>query len=70
MRIALVYDAVYPWVRGGGEAHLDELARRLLARGHRVHRVGMKWWNGPPRIEREGLVLHGVAPAWKLYGPT
>jgi len=67
MRLALVYDAVYPWVRGGGEAHNDELARRLVARGHEVHLVGMRWWPGPARIEREGVVLHGVSPAMALY---
>lgn len=69
MRLALVYDAVYPWVRGGGEAHTRELARHLVARGHEVHLVGMKWWEGPSRREEEGVILHGISPAAALYGP-
>lgn len=67
MRLALVYDAVYPWVRGGGEAHNDELARRLVGRGHEVHLAGMKWWPGPRRRERDGVHLHGICPAMSLY---
>ncbi|MCK6506859.1 glycosyltransferase family 4 protein [Myxococcota bacterium] len=68
MRLALVYDAVYPWVRGGGEAHNHELARRLAARGHQVHLVGMKWWDGPRTREQDGVVLHGISPRAALYG--
>ncbi|MEM3648780.1 MAG: glycosyltransferase family 1 protein, partial [Thermoproteota archaeon] len=36
MRIAFVYDAVYPWVKGGVERRIYELGRRL-SRRHEVH---------------------------------
>ena len=60
MKIAFVYDAVYPWVKGGAEMRIHELGRRLSARGHDVHLFGIKWWEGGDVIEYEGMTLHGV----------
>lgn len=67
MKIALVYDVVYPWVKGGGEKHLWELALALRQRGHEVHCFGMQFWPGAKSIEREGIWLHGVCRARELY---
>lgn len=67
MKIALVYDAVYPWVKGGGEKHLWELAVGLRRRGHEVHCFGMQYWPGPKSFERDGVWLHGVCRARPLY---
>ncbi|MCC7576145.1 MAG: glycosyltransferase family 4 protein [Methanomethylovorans sp.] len=67
MRIAFVYDAVYPWVKGGAEKRIYELGTRLLLKGHEVHLFGIKWWEGPDVIEHEGMFLHGVCKARELY---
>lgn len=67
MKIAYVYDAVYPWVKGGAEKRIYELSHRLAARGHEVHCYGMKWWTGGDEIQREGVHLHGVCPPMPLY---
>jgi glycosyltransferase involved in cell wall biosynthesis len=67
MRIALVYDAIYPWVTGGAERRFHEVALRLRDR-HDVHLVGWQWWDGPSRVERDGVTLQGVGRAPKLYG--
>jgi L-malate glycosyltransferase len=67
VRIALVYDALYPWVAGGAERRFAEIGRRLAAR-HEVHLVGWQWWDGPARIGRDGMTLHGVGRAPALYG--
>jgi L-malate glycosyltransferase len=67
VRIALVYDAMYPWVAGGAERRFDEIGRRLAQR-HDVHLVGWRWWDGPATIEREGMTLHGLGRAPTLYG--
>lgn len=67
MKIALVYDAVYPWVRGGGEVNVRGLAERLAARGHAVDVVGMRWWEGPAVREEDGFRLVGVCPSSPLY---
>lgn len=67
MKIAYVYDAVYPWVKGGAEMRISELSKRLAARGHEVHCFGIKWWDGPDVIEREGVLLHGICRPMSLY---
>jgi glycosyltransferase involved in cell wall biosynthesis len=70
MKIAYVYDAVYPWVKGGAEKRVYELAKRLASRGHEVHWYGMGyWWNekGKKDIEMDGIKLHGVCKPLELY---
>lgn len=67
MKIAFVYDAVYPWVKGGGEKRIFEIGKRLAANGNEVHLFGVKWWEGNDVIEKDGMVLHGVCRAWELY---
>lgn len=66
MKIAYVYDAVYPWVTGGVEKRVWELAKRLAA-DHDVHWYGLHYWDGPATIKREGVTLHGVAEPPELY---
>ncbi len=67
MKIAFVYDAIYPYVKGGVERRVWELAVRLSLRGHSVHLFGMKFWEGEDVLFRDGVYLHGVCPAQKLY---
>jgi len=67
MKIAFVYDVIYPFVKGGVEKRVWELARRLTARGHEVHIFGMKYWDGDETIVREGVIIHGVCPVKNLY---
>jgi glycosyltransferase involved in cell wall biosynthesis len=67
MKIAFVYDVIYPYVKGGVEKRVWELATRLTRRGHDVHLFGMKFWDGENILIREGVFLHGVCPAQKLY---
>jgi glycosyltransferase involved in cell wall biosynthesis len=67
VKIAIVYDAVFPHVKGGAERRYYELAVRLAARGHEVHWYGMRYWNGPRVQTRDGVVYHGVCRAMPLY---
>ena len=62
LRIAFVYDALFPYVKGGAERRYHELARRLRDR-HDVHMVSWTWWDGQPDASLDGLTLHGA------YGP-
>lgn len=57
MKLALIYDAVFPWEKGGAQKRVWELARRL-ADDHDVHLYGMHYWDGPVVIEREGVSIH------------
>ena len=67
MKIAFVYDVIYPYVKGGVEKRVWELAVRLAKNGHAVHIFGMKFWDGEDILICEGVFLHGVCPAQKLY---
>ncbi len=67
MKIAFVYDAVYPWIKGGAEKRIYELGKRLAEKGNEVHVFGVKWWEGDDRIENEGIMVHGVCEARELY---
>ncbi|WP_235809538.1 glycosyltransferase family 4 protein [Methanofollis ethanolicus] len=67
MKIAYVYDAVYPYVMGGVEKRIREVSTRLAARGHEVHLYGMTFWDGPDTIEEDGVVLHGVCAPLPFY---
>ncbi len=67
MKIAFVYDAVYPWVKGGAEKRIYELGKRVAENENEVHVFGVKWWNGAAMIENEGMMLHGVCKPMKLY---
>lgn len=67
LRIAFVYDALYPWVNGGAERRYHALASRLAER-HDVHMVSWQWWDGPAVIRRDGMTLHGVGRPPSLYG--
>jgi len=67
MKIAIIYDVIYPFVKGGVEKRVWELATRLTHRGHDVHLFGMKFWDGDDILIRDGVFLHGVCPAQKLY---
>lgn len=67
MKIAFIYDCIYPWVKGGGEKRIYEISKRLVNKGHDVHIFGIKWWNGSDIIEKDGVIIHGVCEATELY---
>jgi glycosyltransferase involved in cell wall biosynthesis len=70
MKIAFIYDAAYPWVKGGAERRIYELSIRLVKRGHEVHWYSLGWWwedEGEKDIEMEGIKLHGVSKPKPLY---
>ena len=70
MKIAFIYDAVYPWVKGGAEKRVYELAIRLAQRGHDVHWYSLGWWwpeNGETDMLMDGIHLHGVSNPVELY---
>ncbi len=69
-KIAFVYDAIYPYSKGGAERRFYEIGIRLAERGLDVHLYGMKYWDGPNVISRDGLTLHGLCNARPLYTKT
>ncbi|MDD1677931.1 MAG: glycosyltransferase family 4 protein [Methanomicrobiales archaeon] len=67
MKIAYIYDAIYPWVKGGVEKRVYELSKCLIQRGHEVTWYGVKWWNGSDIINMEGIRLIGIGEPQHLY---
>jgi glycosyltransferase involved in cell wall biosynthesis len=70
MKIAFIYDAAYPWVKGGAERRIYELSTRLVNRGHEVHWYSLAWWWDERKvmdIEMEGIKFHGVSKPKPLY---
>ncbi len=67
MKIAYIYDVIYPYVKGGAEKRFWELAKRLSACGHQVHLFGMKSWEGESSFIKEGVHIHGVGRPRKMY---
>ncbi|MFN2483791.1 MAG: glycosyltransferase family 4 protein [Candidatus Limnocylindria bacterium] len=67
MRIAFIYDALYPYVAGGAERRYHELARRLTT-SHDVHYITWQWWDGPSVTQSDAITLHGVGTPPALYG--
>jgi glycosyltransferase involved in cell wall biosynthesis len=65
VKIAFIYDAVYPWVKGGVERRIYELSKRLAKR-HEVHVFGFGWW-GKYDLEFEGFKLRAVCKPGRLY---
>ncbi|TAK73797.1 MAG: glycosyltransferase family 1 protein [Dehalococcoidia bacterium] len=66
MKIAFVYDALYPYSIGGGEKRYWEIASRLSAH-HEVHMISWKYWDGAADLERDGIFYHGVGRPPSLY---
>jgi len=66
VKIALVYDAIYPYMYGGAERRYYELGRRL-AREHEVHLIGWQFWPGPARTSSDGMQLIGVGKPASFY---
>ena len=69
MKIAFIYDAIYPWIKGGAEKRIYEIGKRL-AKKHEVHWYGIGWWfenNSNKTIEHDGIILHGVCKPMQLY---
>ncbi|MBI5680680.1 MAG: glycosyltransferase family 4 protein [Methanobacterium sp.] len=70
MKIAFIYDAIYPFVTGGAEKRVYEIGKRLSQRGHEIHWYGVGWWwpeNGQKDIIMDGIHLHGVCGPMELY---
>jgi glycosyltransferase involved in cell wall biosynthesis len=71
LRIALVYDAVYPYQKGGGERRFRALAEQLAAAGCEVDLYGMRGWAGRKPVQvAPGVRLHGLCRSRRMYTPS
>jgi L-malate glycosyltransferase len=62
MKLALVYDLIYPFSIGGVESRNFSLAKELVLKGHEVHLFGVKMWKGKDDIAiSRNFFAHGVS---------
>jgi len=61
VKIAFVYDRVYPYNIGGGEKRVWELAKTLAASGHETTILTCQMWEGASTLFRQGVSLVGVS---------
>jgi glycosyltransferase involved in cell wall biosynthesis len=67
-KLALVYDAVYPWMKGGGEKRFYDIATRLSkTKDYEIHMYGMKFWEGKDVIKKQGMYYHKITEAVIMY---
>jgi len=67
MKIAFVTDVIYPYIKGGAEKRVHEFSLRLRDAGNEVHVYGIKWWDGPSILVKDGITYHGVCRPKRLY---
>ena len=67
MKIALVYDVIYPYIKGGGQKRFYEIGKRLAKKGHQVHHYGMKLWGEDEVIKKHGMHYHGICKHIPIY---
>ena len=62
MKIALVYDLIYPYSIGGAESRYFSLAKNLVLKGHEVHLFGVKMWPEKNNIKvANNFFIHGIS---------
>ena len=70
MRVCLLYDCLFPYTVGGAERWYRNVGERLVAAGHDVDYLTLRQWDGPRKLELDGMRVVAVGPRMKLYsGP-
>ncbi|HOL42094.1 glycosyltransferase family 4 protein [Methanospirillum sp.] len=67
MKIAFVYDVLYPETIGGVEKRIFEIGTRLAQRGHEIHLFPMSPGKEKSIFVRDGLIIHPVCRPMGLY---
>lgn len=65
--LALVYDVAYPFVEGGGQKRMFEVATRLAASGWNITWYTLQTWDGPATIRAHGITYRGLAGDTDFY---
>lgn len=66
MRIAVVFDCLYPFTTGGGEKQYRQFAEEFVKAGHEVDYLTRRQWDGPDP-DLDGVHARAIAPAYPLY---
>ncbi|NUT99561.1 MAG: glycosyltransferase family 1 protein, partial [Saccharothrix sp.] len=66
MRIAVAYDCLFPWSKGGGERQYRRFAEEFAAAGHEVTYLTRRQWDGAPP-ELDGIKVVEISHDDGLY---
>ncbi|WOQ16449.1 glycosyltransferase family 4 protein [Raineyella sp. W15-4] len=66
MRIAVVFDCLYPFTTGGGEKQYRQFAEEFVKGGHEVDYLTRRQWDGPDP-DLDGVRARAIAPAYDLH---
>ena len=69
MRIAIVYDCLFPWTVGGAERWMRNVAEALAADGHEVTYLTRRQWPEAEPPALPGVRVVAVSREEPLYGP-
>lgn len=67
MKIAVIYDCLFPWTIGGAERWLRDLAEGLAAKGHEVSYITLCQWDEGDEPQLAGVTVVSVGPRLPLY---
>jgi len=67
LRVAIVYDCLYPWTVGGAERWYRGLAEHLARDGYRVTYLTMRQWNRSQPPDIAGVDVVAIARRMRLY---
>lgn len=67
MRVAVVYDCLFPWTVGGAERWYRNLAERLARGGHEVTYLTLRQWDASDPPDLPGVKVVAVGPRMELY---
>lgn len=66
--IAIVFESIYHFSKGGAEKRLFEIAKGLVAKGYKVSWFGFNYWQGDSPLIVDGINLYGVMPYQSMRG--
>ncbi len=69
MRIAVVFDCLFPWTMGGGERLYRVFAEEFAAAGHKVTYLTRQQWDGEPPVVKD-IDVTVVSTDRELYDAT
>jgi glycosyltransferase involved in cell wall biosynthesis len=67
VKVALVYDCLFPYTVGGAERWYGNLAERLAAAGHEVTYLTLRQWERGDDPDMGGVEVVAVGPRLSLY---
>src|SRR5690606_18453931 len=67
MRVAIIYDCLFPWTIGGAERWYRNLAEKLAEAGHKVTYLTLRQWDERDTPRLRGVNVVAVGPRLNLY---